>query len=497
MTGGSRALPALGVSLVMAVVKAVVMALALAGCVAGPDYVRPAVAMPAAWRVEAPWRAGAPADALPKGPWWQRFADARLDALQQQALARSPTLALAGARLAQARAVLAGASAGLWPNVNLGARAARQRISANRPLSNYNADNFATVQNDFVLSLSVGYEFDLAGRIQRGIEGVTASAEQSAADFENARLLLAADLATAYFNLRAIDIEIDVLMRSLDLQRRSLYFVSTRHDLGAASGLDVAQQQALLDTTLTQLDLLRRQRGPFEHAVATLVGTPAPVFSLAPDIAELVPPVVPLGVPSDVLQRRPDVASAERAMAAANAQIGVARAAYYPSITIGPSGGVEARSLASLLDAPSVLWSFGASITQPIFNGGRLDANVAFATAGYEGAVASYRRVVLTAMQEVEDGITGLSALERAGAQARTAVATARKVLELATARYEGGATTYLDVITAQQSLLSVERLEAQLAGQRLLTSVFLIKALGGDWERPDRLAEIGERAPG
>jgi NodT family efflux transporter outer membrane factor (OMF) lipoprotein len=289
---------------------AAAVAAMLAGCVAGPDYVRPAVETPPAWKLEAPWREGTPDDAAPKGTWWQRFGDARLDALQAQALAQSPTLALANARLAQARAVVAATSAGLWPSVSLNARGVRQRISANRPLSNYASPNFSTVQNDGIVALSVNYEFDLAGRVQRTVEGASASAEQAAADFENTRLLLGTDLATAYFNLRAIDIELDVLARSIALQRRSLDFVRTRHDLGAASGLDVAQQQALLDTTLTQLDVLRRQRGPFEHAVATLTGTPAPSFSLVADIRELTPPAVPLGVPSDVLERRPDVASA-------------------------------------------------------------------------------------------------------------------------------------------------------------------------------------------
>ncbi len=465
------------------VAAALLLGAGLAGCVVGPDYVRPAVETPPAWQVEAPWREGTPDDTAPKGAWWQRFGDPRLDALQEQALERSPTLALASARLEQARAVVAATTSSQLPNVSLGARAARQDTSANRPLSSYISPNFSTVQNDLTVLLSVSYEVDLAGRVRRTIEGARASAEQAAADFENTRLLLGTDLATAYFNLRATDIEIDVLVRSLALQQRSLDFVKTRHDLGVASGLDVAQQQALLDATVTQLELLRRQRGPFEHAVATLAGTPAPSFALAPDIRELAPPLVPLGVPSDVLERRPDVASAERAMAAANAQIGIARAAYYPSITIAPSGGVESNSLASLFNAPSLFWSFGASLAQPIFSAGRLDANVAFARAGYDATVASYRRTVLTAMQEVEDGITGLAALERADAQARNAVATTRLVFELATARYEGGATTYLDVIIAQQALLNAERLAAQLSGQRLLTSVFLIKALGGDWQ--------------
>jgi multidrug efflux system outer membrane protein len=461
----------------------------LAGCVAGPDYVRPDVQMPPAWKVEAPWRAAAPDDATPKGAWWERFGDARLDALQRQALAQSPSLAVAAARLEQARAVVRATSSGLWPSASLGARAARQRISPNRPLSAYASPNFETVQDDFVPALSVGYEIDLAGRIRRGVEGAQASAEQTAADLENVRLLLGTDLATAYFNLRATDIELDAVVRSIVLQRRSLDFVSTRHDLGAASGLDVAQQQALLDTTLTQVDVLHRQRDAFEHAIAALVGTPAPSFALAPDISELEPPAVPLGVPSDVLQRRPDVASAERAMAAANAQIGVARAAYYPSIVLGSSIGFESRDLATLFEAPSLLWSIGAQLTQPLFSAGRLGANVDFARAGYDATVGNYRRVVLTAMQEVEDGITGLAALERANAQARTAVETARRVLDLANARYEGGATTYLDVITAQQSLLAAERLSAQLGGQRLLTAVFLIKALGGGWQGTAALA--------
>jgi NodT family efflux transporter outer membrane factor (OMF) lipoprotein len=200
-------------------------------------------------------------------------------------------------------------------------------------------------------------------------------------------------------------------------------------------------------------------------------------------VRELVPPLVPIGVPSDVLERRPDVASAERAMAAANAQIGVAKAAFYPSVMLTPSGGVDSRTLGALFDAPSLLWSLGVTATQTLFDGGRLNANVDFARAGYDASVANYRRVVLSAMQEVEDGITGGAALERAHAQALAAVASARRVLDMATARYEGGATTYLDVITAQQALLVTERQAAQLLGQRLLTSVFLVKALGGDWQ--------------
>ncbi|MBI2771072.1 MAG: efflux transporter outer membrane subunit [Burkholderiales bacterium] len=467
----------------LAPVGAVLLAAALAGCATQPAYQRPAVDMPAAWKVEAPWREGTPNDAAARGPWWRRFGDAQLDALQDRALASSPTLAVATARLAQARATVNAASAGLFPQLSLGGRVARQRISANRPLTNYNAPNLTTIQNDFGLTFSVAYEADLWGRVQGTVNAAAASAEQSAADFENVRLVLTSDLAANYFNLRELDIELDVLSRSIALQRRALDLATARHDLGATSGLDVAQQQALLDSTLTQVDVLRRQRDQFEHAIATLVGTPAPVFALAAETSPRIAPAIPLGLPSDVLERRPDVASAERAMAAANAQIGVARAAYYPSFIFNPAAGLDSRLLSSLFDAPSLLWSLGVSLAQPLFDAGRIDANVDFAEAGYEAAVGNYRRVVLTAMQEVEDGITGSAALDRALAQAQLATASAERVLQLATDRYEGGVATYLDVISAQQSLLTSQRQAAQLLGQRLLVSVFLVKALGGDWQ--------------
>ena len=461
-----------------------------AGCAAGPDYHRPAVDLPVSWTVEAPFRVGAPSDALTKGPWWQRFGDSTLDALEDRALTASPTLAAANARLAQARSQVAAAESALIPSLGFVGRAARFKISRDRPLTNYQSPNFSTVQDDFVAQMTVNYEVDLAGRVRRTIEGARASAQQSSADFENTRLLLTAELATDYHALRELDIELDVVSRAIALQRRSLELATARHDLGATSGLDVASQQALLDSTLTQLDVLHRQRSQFEHAIATLTGTPAPSFALPADIRALTPPTVPIGVPSDVLERRPDVASAERAMAAANAQIGVAAAAFYPSIVIAPSYGAESTSLTSLFTASSLLWSLGVSIAQPIIDSGRLNANLDFAKAGYDVAVANYRRAILTALQEAEDGIVGLAALERASDQAGAAIVSAQRVLDLATSRYEGGVATYLDVITAEQGLLNAERLAAQLRGQRLLTAVFLVKALGGDWPGPSTLAK-------
>lgn len=462
----------------------------LSACTMGPDYRKPALDMPVAWKIEAPWRVSTPQDGAPKGQWWDVFADAQLDALIQQSLKGSPTLALAGARLAQARAVLNSANAALFPQLNLNVRDTRLRISENRPLTNPRQPQFSTTQTDYVGSFNASYETDFFGRVQRAVEAATAGAEQSAADYENVRLLLTADVATAYFNARAIDIELDVLSRSIELQRRVHGLASARHELGVASGLDIAQQQALLDSTLTQVDVLKRTRAQFEHALATLTGVPAPVFSLAADVRRPAPPAVPVGVPSDVLERRPDVAAAERAMAAANAQVGLANAAFYPSITLGAVYGVESRVMDRLFEAPSVIWSLGASLVQPLFDGGRLRANLASAGAGYDATVASYRRVVLTAMQEVEDGIIGMAALERAHMQALAASGSARRVLDLATTRYEGGVATYLDVVTAQQGLLNSERIAAQLQGQRLLTAVFLVKALGGDWHDRKQLAE-------
>ena len=397
-------------------------------------------------------------------------------------MADSPTLAIAAARLAQARATVTAQSAGLFPSLNLTSRDQRFRISANRPLSNYSSPNFTTVQNDFTLGLGASYEVDLAGRVSRSVEGAKASAQQSAADLANTRLVVSAELASDWFSLVTLDASLDVLDRSIALQRKALGFVNSRHDLGAGTGLEVAQQQALLDNTLTQVDVQKRQRAQFEHAIATLVGAPAPTFSLAAVKRDLQPPAIPLGLPSDLLQRRPDVASAERAMAAANAQVGVATAAFYPSIMLAPSIGDESRLLSALFDAPSLLWSIGVSATQTLFDAGRTRANVDFAKAGYDVSVATYRRTVLVAMQEVEDGITGVASLDRATAQANVAVASAQRVLDMSSARYEGGVATYLDVITAQQSLLSAQLQAAQLAGQRQLVATALVKALGGGW---------------
>jgi multidrug efflux system outer membrane protein len=460
----------------------------LAGCAVGPDYHRPSADTPPAWQPVEPWHEAAPGDTALKGRWWELFEDPALNPLVEQALAGNQNLRVAAARLAQARDQLTIARSALFPAVELDVSAVRSKVSANRPLGAYSTVNQSVVQNDFLLGPSVNYELDLFGRVRREVEGAKAGAQQAEADFQNTRLVLMAALVTNYFSLRESDAEIDVVRRSLDLQRDALTFVAARHDLGFATGLDLAQQQALLDASATQLELLQNQRTQFEHAIATLIGTPAPTFSLTP--SDTVPPLpaLPLGLPSDLLQRRPDVASAERAMAAANARIGVARAGYFPSITLEPGLGVqsvgwESNALASLFTAPSQLWSLGLSATQTLFDAGKTRANVHFADEDYTAAVAGYRQTVLTAMEEVENGITGLASLERAELQANASVRSAQQAFDIATERYKGGVDTYLDVITAQQTLLTNQRQAVQIQGQQFSTAVFLIKALGGGWD--------------
>jgi NodT family efflux transporter outer membrane factor (OMF) lipoprotein len=306
---------------------------------------------------------------------------------------------------------------------------------------------------------------------------------------------LTSEVAADYFNLRELDIEIDVIDQGIKLQRGALDFVSSRHNLGDASGLDLAQQQALLDSTTTQIDLLRNQRAQLEHAIATLVGKPAPTFAIQPEVLSLSVPDIPLDLPSDVLQRRPDVASSERAVAAANAQIGVAKAAFFPSLPLFANYGRESNQVANLFAASSTLWSFGVTATQTIFDAGRNQGNLDIAKASYTASVATYRQTVLTAFQEVEDGLAGLGTLARATAQAQAAVKSAQRVLDLANDRYSGGVATYLDVITAQQALLTNQRQAAQIRGQQMVTAVFLVKALGGGWSpsgTPAASTEVG-----
>ncbi|HEX7643136.1 MAG TPA: efflux transporter outer membrane subunit [Burkholderiaceae bacterium] len=454
------------------------MAALLAGCAVGPDYKKPDVAMPAAWQGDIPFKAAQPNDDALKGNWWELYQDAKLNELEQQAIAQNQSLKQAASRLEQAHQIVTVASSPLFPQAGASAGASRAEVPP-RPLQ---------AKTGYGLGFEVSYEADLFGSIRRGVEAARAGDQQAGADFENTRLLLTTQLAADYFNLRELDAEIDVVRQGIALEEKALQFVSSRHDLGLASGLDLAQQQALLDSTKTQLELLQNQRAQNEHALAVMTGTPAPLFHIEAAQASLAPPALPVGVPSDVLQRRPDVAAAERAMAQANANIGVAKAAYFPSLTIqplpqDPSVGWSSNQFHSLISAPNLIWSLGASLTQTLFDAGKTTANVRIAEQSYQGAVAAYRQSVLVAMQEVEDGITGATLLQRASNQSEAAVRSSQKAFDLANDRYTGGLDTYLDVITAQQTLLTNQRQATQIHGQQMLTSVYLVKALGGGWQ--------------
>jgi NodT family efflux transporter outer membrane factor (OMF) lipoprotein len=308
---------------------------------------------------------------------------------------------------------------------------------------------------------------------------------------ENVRLTVSAELAGDFFQLRELDAEMNVVTKAIDFEQKGLQVVENRHTGGAASGLDVAQQQTVLDATIAQLALLRQQRDQFQHALAALQGEPAPSFMAPVRALVAEPPPVPLMLPSELLERRPDIAENERNVAAANARIGVARAAFYPSISLVGSGGFDSRDITKLLTAPSAFWSIGLSALEPLLNGGRNRATLENARATYDENVANYRESALTAFQQVEDALSGLNALSSASEAQLRAVTDADRALTLANARYSGGLVTYLDVVTAQEQLLNNERLATQILGQRLTMSVLLVKALGGGWDSAS-LSAIG-----
>jgi outer membrane protein, multidrug efflux system len=295
--------------------------------------------------------------------------------------------------------------------------------------------------------------------------------------------VLSAELAADYFTLRELDAEYQVVEQSVEYQRKALDLVQRRHEGGVASGLEVAQEATLLDSTVSQASLVQQSRAQYEHAIAVLVGQPASSFNVPVAPLKAIPPPVPLGVPSDVLERRPDIASLEREIAYRNAQVGLARTAFYPHVTLSGAGGLQSTAITSLFNAPSLFWSLGADALEPIFQGGRNRANLAATRAAYQEAVANYRQSVLTAFQQVEDGISNLSTLSQALTTQAAAVEDARRALEIANNRYVGGVTSYLDVITAQTTLLNSERLQTQLLGQQMVSSVYLVKALGGGWD--------------
>jgi multidrug efflux system outer membrane protein len=462
---------------------AALVLLSFAGCAVGPNYRRPDVAVAPSWKEEPPWRVASPQDSIAKGAWWTIFGDDELGQYEAQATKANQTIEVARNQLQQARASVRITQSGLFPQLTGGASAQRTRTSAGKPTVSGVPLAGPSTNNDFVIPFNLSWEADVFGGTRRSVESANALYQASAANLENIRLVVTSELAADYFNLRELDAEIAVLDAAVEYQEKSLRLVQNRHDGGVASGLDVAQQETLLNATRTQARLLRQQRAQFEHAIAALVGVPASSFTIPVKLLTIAPPVVPTGVPSDVLERRPDVAQAERQMASQNAQIGVARSAYYPSIGISGAGGFENSVLGKLLNGPSGFWALGANVAESALSGGRRRAQVDFASSAYGSSIASYRQTVLNAFQEVEDGLSGLNVLSQAADSQAQAVAAAQRALSIANDRYVGGLVTYLDVVTAEQTLLDNQRLAAQILGQRLVTSVALVKALGGGWD--------------
>ena len=454
-----------------------------AGCTVGPKYQRAAAPVPAKWDVAEPWREGAPKDGVAKGEWWGVFHDDDLSALEKQALDANQTIKVAAARLEQARASAAVQIATQFPTLSTSPSVQRQRLSGNRPASSNFPVKSPVSQTNNILPFTVGYEVDLFGRRRRNIEAAQASYQGTAADLENVRLVITAELAGDYFTLRQLDTEIGILTRTVETLQKALQLVDSRHKGGVASGLDVAQEETLLHTTQTQATLLLQQRKQFEDAIAVLVGKPAPDFHIASKELHAEPPALDAGLPSDLLERRPDIAEAERQMAVANAQIGIAKAAYYPSLNLFGNGGWQAADIARLANVQSTFWAVGANVAETIFSGGSRRAQVQFAKAGYDASVASYRDTVLNAFREVQDDVTGLTVLDQAKQSQQQAVDAARRTLDIASNRYTGGLVSYLDVVNAQQNLLNNEQELAVIQGQKLVTSVLLIKALGGGWD--------------
>jgi outer membrane protein, multidrug efflux system len=460
----------------------------LAGCAVGPNYNRPAAPVPATWEVQVPWRESAPKDLLPKGEWWAVFHNDELSSLEKQALDANQTIKVAAARLEQARATAAVQISTLFPTVGLEPGSTptieRQRLSGNRPVAGLPVAPAAVNQNSATIPFVVSYEVDLFGKRRRSIESAEAAYQASSADLENVRLIITAELAGDYFSLRQLDTEIGILNRTVQALQKGFDLVNSRHHGGVASGLDVAQEETLLHNTQTQAQLRLQQRRQFEDAISVLIGKPAPEFHLpSNELNAAIPPPLNAGLPSDLLERRPDVAQAERQMAAANAQIGVARAAYYPSIGLFGSAGFQASDIAKLANVSSIFWAVGANVAEGIFTGGARRAQVQYAQAGFDANVASYRGTVLNAFREVQDDLTALEVFARAQELQQQSVDAARRTLDISTNRYSGGLVSYLDVVTAQQNLLSNEQQLVSIQGQRLTTSVLLVKALGGGWD--------------
>jgi multidrug efflux system outer membrane protein len=463
-------------------------ALALAGCAVGPDYHRPAPLaaqpLPATFMVDGiVWKSAAPAADRPRGQWWMAFGDDQLNRLEELAAARNQTLAASAASLEQARQLVAEARSQQFPQVSATPSYVRQRTSKNAE-SDGVAIGKPYTYNLFTVPANLAWEVDLWGRVRRQTEGARALMAAAGEDLESLRLLLQSEVAQDYFTLRAQDAEIQLLLDTAQTYQRSLDLTRNRRKGGIATDLDVAEADTQLRTTEAEVPALKLQRAQMLDAIAALCGEPAMTFALAvrkePPFAEV---HVPSVVPSELLERRPDIAAAERRAAAANANVGVAQSAYYPSLTINAQAGFQSVDAGTWLSWPSRLWSLGPAVSLPIFTGGFNKAQLAAARAAYDQSVANYRQTALSAFQDVEDQLAAQQLLTVQLAGENAALASAQQTLEIANNRYKAGLVTYLEVATAQSAALDLQRTVVELEGVRRVAAVALIKALGGGWQ--------------
>ncbi|HJU50246.1 MAG TPA: efflux transporter outer membrane subunit [Pseudogulbenkiania sp.] len=447
-------------------------ALLLGGCAVGPNYQRPAVTVPAAYKESGDWTPATPADQLPRAAWWQGFADPQLDSLQGQLLAHNQTLRAAEASYRQAQALLQQAQAGYAPTLGLAASANRSRADG-------------VVANSYRAALNAAWEPDLWGRVRRTVEAERANTVASAADLESVRLSAQAQLASAYFQLYTADRTLRLLTEQVAAYRQQLQITRNRYRQGVVSRADVVQAETQLKSTEVSLLAKRVTRQQLEHAIAVLLGRPPAGFTLTERQQPPALPAIPGGLPSQLLQRRPDIAAAERRMAAANAAIGVAKAGYFPSLTLAASGGYAASRLADWFSLPARVWSLGPELALTLFDGGLTKAKSAEAVAAYDASVAGYRQTVLQGFQEVEDQLGAIHLLDQQAELQQQTLVAAREAETIARNQYQAGLVSYLDVVTVQSTRLAAEQNGIAILGSQLAARVALIKALGGGWQAP------------
>jgi NodT family efflux transporter outer membrane factor (OMF) lipoprotein len=477
------------VRFILSGILVLLLGLLLAGCTVGPKYIKPTVPMTATYKEEAPssfkesdqWQPARPGDQISRGKWWEIFGDPELNKLEEQIAASNQSLKVAEARFRAARAAIRFNRASQFPTVSTAPSASYVKNSDFSP--NYPSRIQQASKGDFVLPFDLSYELDLWGRVRRSVAAAREEAQATAADYETAKLSLEAELGLDYFELRSADAQKQLLDNTVKAYADNLQLTAGRFKGGVAPRADVAQAQTQLDTTRVQDTDVTVQRAQFEHAIAILIGEPPAQVSLTTAPLNYQPPSTPIGLPSELLQRRPDIAAAERRVAEANQQIGIARAAYFPTVTLGGTAGFAGSQGSNWFGWPSGFWAVGPALAETLFDSGRRRATSESARASYDAAVATYRQTSLTAFQEVEDDVAALRILESETQQQQQAVASSKESLQLFTNRYTGGVDTYLQVITAQTIELANERNAIDILRRRLDASVLLIKALGGGWD--------------